>query len=69
MELSKALIGKEPIRLRVQMLAVGANFFVERAGKSTLIGHVDIVKHFDLRRKTLMHRFDYTAGGDQPDNL
>jgi len=57
--LPKALICKDPIRLRVQMLAVGANFFVELAQKSTLIGRMDFVKHFDLRRKELMQRFEF----------
>ncbi len=57
--LPKDLVGKEPIRLRAQMMAVGANLYVERDGKSTLIGHVDIVKHFDLRRKDLMRRFEF----------
>ena len=57
--LPKALICNDPIRLRVQMLAVGANFFVERAGRSTLIGRMDFVKHFDLRRKDLMRRFEF----------
>ena len=42
--LPKALIGNDPIRLRVQMLAVGANFFVEREERSTLIGRMDFVR-------------------------
>jgi len=58
-ELPKALIGKEPIRLRVQMLAVGVNLFVERDDVTTLIGRMDFVKHFDLRRKELMRRFEF----------
>ena len=53
------LVGSGPIRLRVQMLAVGANVFVEVAGRSTLIGHIDIAEHFDLRRKDLMRRFEF----------
>jgi len=57
--LPKALICNDPIRLRVQMLAVGANFFVERAERSTLIGRMDFVRHFDLRRKELMRRFEF----------
>ena len=57
--LPKALICDGPIRLRVQMLAVGANFFVELAERSTLIGRMDFVKHFDLRRKDLMQRFEF----------
>ena len=55
----EALISKGPIRLRVQMLAVGVNLFVERNKVSTLIGRMDFVKHFDLRRKNLMRRFEF----------
>ena len=58
-ELPKELIGNAPIRLRVQMLAVGFNLFVERAGRTTLIGRMDFVRHFDLRRKDLMRRFEF----------
>ena len=57
--LPKALFDNDPIRLRVQMLAVGVNLFVERAQKSTLIGQMDFVKYFDLRRKDLMRRFEF----------
>ncbi len=57
--LPKALICDSPIRLRAQMLAVGANFFVELAERSTLVGQMDFVKHFDLRRKDLMRRFEF----------
>ncbi|MCP4371076.1 MAG: hypothetical protein GY797_23620, partial [Deltaproteobacteria bacterium] len=37
----------------------GVNIFVEQAGTSTLIGRMDFVKHFDLRRKDLMRRFEF----------
>jgi hypothetical protein len=57
--LPKALSCDDPIRLRVQMLAVGANFYVELDERSTLIGRMDFVKHFDLRKKDLMRRFEY----------
>jgi len=57
--LPKALIGNNPIRLRVQMVAVGVNLYVEQAERSTLIGRMDFVKHFDLRRKDLMRRFEF----------
>ena len=56
--LPKALSGNDPIRLRVQMMAVGVNLFVEQTQKSTLVGRMDFVRHFDLRRKDLMRRFD-----------
>lgn len=55
----EALISKEPVRLRVQMLAVGVNLFVKRSEVSTLIGRMDFVKHFDLRHKELMRRFEF----------
>jgi len=51
--------GNDPIRLRVQMLAVGANFFIELNGQSTLVGRMDFVKYYDLRRKDLMRRFEF----------
>lgn len=57
--LPTALISNDPIRLRVQMMAVGVNLFVEHAGTSTLIGRMDFVKYFDLRRKDLMRSFEF----------
>ena len=57
--LPKALISKDPIILRVQVLAVGVNLFVERSEKTTMVGQMDFVNHFDLRRKTLMRRFEF----------
>ncbi len=58
-ELPKELNCDEPIRLRVQMLAVGANFYVELDERTTLIGRMDFVKYFDLRRKDLMRRYEF----------
>jgi hypothetical protein len=49
-----------PIRLRVQMLAVGANLFVEKADRSFLIGQIDFATHFELRRKDLMRSFEFS---------
>jgi hypothetical protein len=57
--LPEALVSREPVRLRVQMLAVGANLYLERNGATTLVGRPDFVKHFDLRRKDLMRRFEF----------
>jgi len=57
--LPEALKGGDPVRLRVQMMAVGANFFVELDERSTLIGRMDFVQHFDLRRRDLMRRFEF----------
>ncbi len=57
--LPKSLNSDEPVRFRVQMLAVGANLFVELAGRSRLIGHMEFARHFDLRRKDLMRRYEF----------
>jgi len=57
--LPSELPAKNPIRLRVQMLAVGANFYVETNEQSTLIGRMDFVKYYDLRQKDLMRRFEF----------
>jgi len=58
-EIPDKLVSNAPIRLRVQMLAVGANLFIERDDVTTLIGRMDLVKHFDLRKKELMRRFEF----------
>lgn len=57
--LSQPLKTNQPIRFRVQMMAVGANLYIELNEKSTLIGRMDFVKHFDLRKKELMRRFEF----------
>ena len=49
--LPKTLISNDPIRLRVQMLAVRAKFFVELAERSTLIGQMDFVHHLTFGRR------------------
>ncbi|WP_146577633.1 hypothetical protein [Neorhodopirellula pilleata] len=48
-----------PIRLRVQMLAVGVNLYLESSGQFCLIGYSDFAQHFDLRRKDLARRFEF----------
>lgn len=53
-----------PLRLRVQMLAVGANLYVESADQSHLAGYADLVDHFDLRDKKRMRRFDFCLHTD-----
>jgi len=58
-ELPKEVSRTFPVRLRVQMLAVGANLFFEKAGRSYLVAQPDFVRHFELRRKTSMHRFEF----------
>ncbi len=58
-ELPENIVHEEPLTLRVQMLAVGTNIYVEQNNQTTLTGRFDFVKHFDLRKKTLMRRFEY----------
>jgi hypothetical protein len=53
-----------PLRLRVQMLAVGANLFIEANGQSHLIGYPDFSSHFELREKAMMRRFEFCLHGD-----
>jgi hypothetical protein len=53
------LIDESPVTLRVQMLAVGANVYLEQHEQTTLIGRFDFVKHFDLRKKDLMRSFEF----------
>ena len=58
-ELPEELSGDNDIRFQVQMMAVGANLYIEQHKQTTLIGRFDFVKHFDLRKKELMHRFEF----------
>jgi hypothetical protein len=48
-----------PLRFRVQMLAVGANLFLETHGQSHLIAYPEFSGHFELRDKSLMQRFEF----------
>jgi len=48
-----------PVRLRVQMLAVGTNLYIESEGRSHLVGYPDFVQHMDLREKKLANRFEF----------
>lgn len=48
-----------PVRLRVQMLAVGANLYIESQGKSYLVGYPDFNEYFELRRKDLASRYEF----------
>ena len=48
-----------PLRFRVQMLAVGVNLFIETHGQSHLIAYPDFSEHFELRKKSLMQRFEF----------
>jgi hypothetical protein len=48
-----------PLRFRVQMLAVGANLFLESHGRSHLIAYPEFSAHFELREKSLMRRFEF----------
>jgi hypothetical protein len=58
-DLPKPWMSHAPICLRVQMVAVGVNLYVEQAARSILIGRMDFVKYFDLRKKALMRRFEF----------
>ena len=53
-----------PLRLRVQMLAVGVNLFLETKGQSHLIAYPDFAEHFELREKSLMQRFEFCLHSD-----
>ncbi len=53
-----------PLRLRVQMLAVGVNLFLESKGEAHLIAYPDFAEHFELRKKSLMQRFEFCLHSD-----
>ena len=48
-----------PLTLRAQMVAVGANIYIEQYGKTNLMGRFDFVHHFDLRKQELMRQFEF----------
>ncbi|KAA5545488.1 hypothetical protein FYK55_07530 [Roseiconus nitratireducens] len=52
------------VRLRVQMLAVGANLYIESQGTSHLVGYPDFNEHLELRRKELVRRFEFGLFSD-----
>lgn len=58
-ELPEEIDNNAPLTLRVQMLAVGANIYIEQYEQTTLVGRFDFVKHFDLRKKDLMSQFEF----------
>ena len=51
-------------RLRVQMLAVGVNLYIESQGTSYLVGYPDFNQHLELRRKDLIRRFEFCMSSD-----
>jgi len=53
-----------PIQLRVQMLAVGVNLWIETEDQLDLVGYPDFVKHLDLRRKRIAKRFEFCLQSD-----
>ncbi|MGL5018338.1 MAG: hypothetical protein ACRDBP_09410, partial [Luteolibacter sp.] len=53
-----------PLRFRVQMLAVGVNFFIESKGESHLIAYPDFSDHFELRQKSTMRNFEFCLHTD-----
>ena len=62
--LPKEIASDFPLRLRVQMLAVGANLYLERDGESHLIGYPDFAEHFEMRSKERMRRFEFCLFSD-----
>lgn len=58
-EVPENLDNNVPITLRVQMLAVGANIYLEQFEQTTLVGRFDFVQHFDLRKVVLMRAFEF----------
>lgn len=57
-----------PFRLQVQMLGVGMNVYIRKAGPSRIINERDFVKYFDLRQKSLMRQFDFSILTDLKDS-
>ncbi len=57
--LTEAVRCDKPLTLKIQMLAVGANIFIEQNKNISLIGTFEFVKHFDLRKKNLMRHFEF----------
>lgn len=52
-------LASENLVLRAQMAAVGVNLLVEASGRSFLVGYSDFSEHLDLRKRSLMQRFDF----------
>lgn len=48
-----------PVRLRVQMLAVGVNLFIESAGRLVLVGYPEFGQHIELRRVSELQQFEF----------
>lgn len=67
-ELPAAIQSEDQLTLRVQMVAVGANVYVEQYNKTFLLGRFDFVKHFDLRRKDLMQGFEFCVNAEIESN-
>lgn len=53
-----------PVRFRVQMLAVGANLYIESQGQSHLVGYPDFNEYLELRRKKLISRYEFLLTSD-----
>jgi len=58
-ELTEQMDNNSPLTLRVQMLAVGANIYIEQFEQTTFVGRFDFVQHFDLRKQDLMRQFEF----------
>ena len=57
--LTERLDAEQPIILRVQMVAVGANVFVESRGRTSLVGYIDFSEHMELRERNRMARYQF----------
>jgi hypothetical protein len=51
-------------RLRVQMLAVGVNLYLDTEGESHLVAYPDFNQHLELRRKDLVRQFEFCLSSD-----
>lgn len=50
--------------LRVQMLAVGVNLYIESQEESHLVGYPDFNEHHELRRKNLAGRYEFRLSSE-----
>ncbi|MEM8667794.1 MAG: hypothetical protein AAGG48_09785 [Planctomycetota bacterium] len=54
-----AFANDHAFRFRVQMVAVGANLFIESKGRTSMIGHVDFSENIEVREKRRIARYQY----------
>ena len=61
--LEKTVACDKSVSLKIQMLAVGANIFIEQNQNTSLVGSFEFVNYFDLRNIDLMRRFESCLHG------